>query len=251
MFCLRLAILSLSFLVGSACQGESTLQDPVTLTSLLNHLLKDPDPGVRQTAALSLGKIAHPSGLPGLKAALKDSDSRVREYSAWAIGMIRESVDDATMIGVVSTLGDQEPAVQRASALALGRLSPNDSVVDVLGEALSIGRVSSRQATVDALMHLASPRAYPALVDVLQDPDPAVRQGAVAALGEWGDAQVLPELRKRLLYDSSEGVRAEAAYRLGKIGGKEDLPTLQKAADRDPTALVHLWTVWAIGNITE
>ena len=251
MFCLRLASLAFFVFFCSACQGESTLQNPVTLTLTLSHLLKDPDPDVRQTAALSLGKIAHPSGIPGLKEALKDHDARVREYSAWAIGEIGELVDDATIIGVVATLGDLEPSVQRASALALGRLPPNQSVIDALGEALSVGRVSSRQATVDALMHLASPRAYPSLVEVLQDPDPAVRQGAVAALGEWGDPQVLPDLRKRLLYDSAEGVRTEAAFRLGKLGGKEDLSVLQKAADRDPTAMVHLWSVWAIEHITE
>ncbi len=249
--CLRLTLLALSIFVCPACEAESTLQDPVTLTATLGHLLKDPDPSVRQTAALSLGKIAHPSGLQALVIALKDSDPLVREYSTWAIGEIGEGVNDDATIGLVAGLVDKELAVKHASAQALGKIGPKDSVIDVLAQALSVGTVASRQATVEALMQLESARAYPALLDVLQDPDPAVRQGAVAALGELADVRALPKLRKRLLYDSDAGVRTEAAYRIGKFGGKKDLATLQKAADRDSTALVHLWAVWAMENIND
>lgn len=251
MLCLRLTLLAVTVLVCPACEAESTLQNPVTLTATLSHLLKDPDPGVRQTAALSLGKIAHPSGLPALVIALQDSDPLVREYSAWAIGEIGESVNDDATIGLLAALGDKEPAVKHASAQALGQIGPKKSVIDVLAQALSVGTVASRQATVEALMQLESSRAYPALLSVLQDPDPAVRQGAVAALGELGNVQALPKLRKRLLYDSDVGVRTEAAYRIGKLGGKKDLAALQKAADRDSTALVHLWAVWAMRYIND
>ncbi len=250
MFCLRLTLLALSIILWTACEAESPVQDPVTLTATLKVLLEDPDPGIRQTAALSLGKIAHASGLEALVFSLKDSDPLVREYSAWAIGEIGEEVGEQAAIGLVAALGDEEPAVKHASAQALGKIGPKESVIDVLAQALSVGKVASRQATVEALIELESARVYPALVDVLQDPDPAVRQGAVAALGELGDVQALPEFRKRLLYDSDVGVRTEAAYRIGKLGGKEDLATLQRAADRDATALVHLWAVWAMENIT-
>lgn len=249
--CLRLTLLAISILVCPACEAEAPLQDPVALTSILSHLLGDPDPSVRQTAALSLGKIAHGSGLPALVIALKDSDPLVREYSAWAIGEIGEAVNDNATIALVSALVDKVPAVKHAAAQALGKVEPKESIIDVLAEALSVGTVSSRQATVEALMQLESHRAYPALVGVLQDPDPLVRQGAVAALGELGDTHALPELRKRLLYDSDVGVRTEAAYRIGKLGGKQDLATLQKAAERDPTAFIHLWAMWAIKNITD
>ena len=172
MSCLRLTVLAVGILCLAACQGESTHLDPITVTSRLVHLLEDSDPDVRRTAALSLGKIGHPAGLPNLRGALKDPDAQVREYSLWAISQIGESVDLLTTIGVVATLADPETAVQQASAETLGFLPLQDSIIDVLGEALSVGRVSSRQATVSALMNLASPRSYPALVEILQDPDP-------------------------------------------------------------------------------
>ena len=248
--CFRLMLLAFSMVTMGACEMESTPVSPANLTSTLTALLTDPDTGVRRTAALSLGKIAHPSGLEALVTALKDPDPEVREYSAWAIGEIGEEVGDSAVIGLIAALGDEVPDVKHASAQALGKVGPKESVIQVLAEALSVGQASSRKATVEALMHVSSPKSYPALLGVLQDPDPGVRQGAVAAIGELADTQALPELRKRLLYDPDDGVRAEAAYRLGKLGGKEDLPTLQRAADRDATALVHLWAVWAIEHIT-
>ena len=252
MSCLRLTLLALTSLLWAACEAESPVQHPVTLTATLMSLLEDPDPSVRQTAALSLGKIAHASGLEGLVVSLKkDPDPLVREYSAWAIGEIGEGVGDQATIGLVAALGDEVPKVKHASAQALGKIGPKESVIEVLAQALSVGKVASRQAIVEALIYLESAKGYSSLIGVLQDPDPAVRQGAVAALGELGEVQALPELRKRLLYDSDVGVRTEAAYRIGKFGGKEDLASLQRAADRDSTALVHLWAVWAIENITD
>ncbi len=232
------------------CQADSTRNDPLTLTAALVELLQDPSPDIRRTAALSLGKIGHSAGTQGLAQALSDPDPLVREYSAWALGQIGEEVNTDAALAVVSALGDESPAVKQTAAKALGNIGIRGPMILLLIEGLKVGEVQSRRAVVDALMHLEGKDAYPALLAALDDPDPNVRQGAIAALGELGDRQALPLFRKSLLSDPNVGVRTEAAYRLGKLGDPTDLHSLQKAAKLDTTPIVHLWATWAINNIT-
>lgn len=231
------------------CQAESTPHDPLTLTATLVEQLHDPSPDVRRTAALSLGKIGHSAGTQALVKALADPDPIVRQFSAWSLGQIGEAVNTDAAIALVSALGDGDMAVKQAAAKALGNIGIRDPIIPLLIEGLKVGEVKSRRAVVEALMQLEGKSAYPVLVDALADPDPSVRQGAIAALGELGDRQALPKFRTLLLKDQNVGVRAEAAYRLGKLGDLEDIPSLQKAAHQDTTAIVHLWTTWAIDNI--
>ncbi len=232
------------------CQADSTRNDPLTLTAALVELLQDPSPDIRRTAALSLGKIGHSAGTQALAQALSDPDPLVREYSAWALGQIGEEVNTDAALAVVSALGDESPAVKQTAAKALGNIGIRGPMIPLLIEGLKVGEVQSRRAVVDALMHLEGKSAYSALLAALDDPDPKVRQGAIAALGELGDRQALPLFRKSLLSDPNVGVRTEAAYRLGKLGDPTDLHSLQKAAKLDTTPIVHLWATWAINNIT-
>lgn len=245
-----LFLLTVGTLLMIGCQAESTRMDPSTLTALLLELLQDPSPDVRRTAALSLGKIGHPAGTQGLIQALSDSDPLVRKYSAWALGQIGEEVSTEAAIALVSALGDEDVEVKHSAASALGNVGLRPPLIPLLIEGLKVGEVHSRQAVVEALMQLEGRSASSVLLDTLNDPDPRVRQGAIAALGELGDPTVRPAFRKLLLRDPNVGVRTEAAYRLGKLGDETDIPFLQKAANRDPTPIVHLWATWAINNIS-
>jgi len=232
------------------CQPDSKHNDPLSLTATLVELLHDSSPDVRRTAALSLGKIGHSAGTQGLVQALSDSDPLVREYSAWALGQIGEEVNTDAAMALVSALGDEHLTVKDSAAKALGNVGLRQPMIPLLLEGLTVGEVKSRRAVVQALMQLEGKEAYSSLLAALKDSDADVRQGAIAALGELGDRQVLPSLRKILLADRSVGVRTEAAYRIGKLGDQADLTSLQKAAKEDTTAIVHLWTTWAIENIS-
>lgn len=232
-----------------ACQSEANRNDPLIVTARLIDLLKDPDVDTRRTAALSLGKIAHPSSEKALVEALNDPDSQVREYSAWALGQLGDVVDNSTAQALVGALGDEEAPVKMAVAKALGRIGTRQSVVELLNEAILVGTTASRRYAVDGLTHLEGKSTYSTLLVALDDPDARVRQGALAGLGELGNPKAVPVLKKRLLEDTDMGVRAEAAYRLGKLGSRKDLAVLQRAADTDPDPFVHLWAIWAMENI--
>ena len=233
-----------------SCQAESIRNDPLTLTATLVELLQDSSPDVRRTAALSLGKIGHAAGTQGLVQALSDSDPLVREYSAKALGHFGEVVKTDAALALMSALGDESSAVKKSAATALGNMGIREPMISLLIEKFAVGDIQSRRAVVHAFMHLEEHGTYSALLAALDDPDPMVRQGTIAALGELGDQRVLPTFRKILLRDRNVGVRSEAAYRLGKLGDRADIPFLQKAAKQNTNPIVHLWITWAIYNIT-
>lgn len=232
-----------------SCDGGSQTNNPKHVVNLLVDLLNDPSPDVRRTAALSLGKMAHPDGEPALLGALDDTDSLVREYSAWALGQVGENVSDQTVLPLVKVLGDEVAEVKAAAAHALTMIGIRPMLIELLIEALSVAEVHTRRVIVQSLAGLDAPLAYPALLAALHDEDARVRQGAVSALGELGDRRALPALRKRLLHDPDQGVRTEAAFRLGKLGDETDIASLRKAAQTDPTPIVHLWASWALQEI--
>ena len=213
-------------------------------------LLEDPNPDVRRTAALSLGKIAESNSITALVRSLNnDTDAKVREYSAWAIGQSGTRLSDKAALALVMALGDEIPTVKQAAAASLEQAEPQKNVLRLLREALTISEVETRVAVVHALSEFDTPSAYPLFIQALKDSDSQVRQASVAGLGELGDPRAVRIFRKLLLNDGSEGVRTEAAFRLGKLGTKADVYSLQKAIESDPTPNVHLWASWALREI--
>lgn len=231
------------------CAAETPPQDPRATVLFLVNLLGAPDADSRRTAALSLGKIADPTAIPALVAALKDKDPVVREYSAWSLGQMEATLPDEAAVALITALGDPAPEVKRAAGLAFRQVSPRKHFLKLLKQALAISELETRVAIIQALSQFDSPSTYPLFVEALKDSDARVRQAAIAGLGELADRRALSLFRKHLLNDEDEGVRAEAAFRLGKLGGKRDIGLLRKAMESDPTPSVHLWASWAINNI--
>ncbi len=241
----HLALLVLCLPLAMSCQAEAPVGDARMVSTRLVTLLDDPSEDVRRTAALSLGKIGHGVAAPALVRALSDADPIVREYSAWALGRLGDGVSDEVAVRLVGVLSDTHPAVRHAAARALGNVGPRQPVLALLIETLTVGTKGSRRAVVEALAQLEAPGAYPGLAAALTDPDPAVRQGALAALGELADRRALADFRRRLLRDADAGVRAEAAYRIGKLGEAGDVADLERAAAHDATHAVRVWAAWA------
>lgn len=66
------------------------LKDRRAVQSLSTMLLKDERAGARQMAAWALGEIQDPKAVESLKAALSDTEPRVREKVLWALSEIQE-----------------------------------------------------------------------------------------------------------------------------------------------------------------
>lgn len=233
------------------CVESPEPNPPQVVAAKLVPLLKDRDPELRRTAALSLGKIAAPGVVAALREGLKDPDEEVRRNCAWALGNLGEAVIDDAGLALVQALNDPAASVKAAAAEAIGNIGGTQAMVEMLSEALEEPDVATRRTAVLALGWLEAPSSYEALVEALHDPDAGVRQGAVAALGELADVQVLPLLRERLLRDPHPGVRSEAAFRLGKIGDESVLPVLRLISQKDESLEVRRWAAWAATFISQ
>ena len=238
-------------MVAMGCVRETPPESPSKITEQLVTLLNDPQPEVRRTAALSLGKISEPAATAGLIQSLSDPDEEVRQWSAWALGNLGDHLSQEGVMALVQSLADPSETVRQTAALALGRTTASEDALKVLGEASDIATPSTQQAIIQALSQFSFPFSYGIFLEATQSPEPFIRQGAVAGLGELGDRRVLPVLRTLLLQDPHVGVRAEAAYRLGKLGGKGEIAALKESRDNDPTPIVHFWASWALEQLIE
>lgn len=176
-------------------------------------LLGDRDATVRLTAAEALGKIGDHNAAPLLVRALQDPDPGVRQAAARSLGSLSVAGGE-TERELVTRLSDSDIQVRQAAAQALGTREGTPALTSALTGLLTDPDPTVRQAAAHALLLIEGHEALPALSKSTYDDDPLVRQWVVAALGETGDPRAGPVLVERLRHDPAAGVRAEAAYRL-------------------------------------
>ena len=235
----------------SGCVVETTPEPPEQISERLLVLLSDPHAETRRTAAQSLGKISDPHSISALVTTLDDPDQDVRRWSAWALGNLADSLPQEAIMGLVQHVADPSETVRGAVVLALGQTTITEEVVRVLAQAYNISSPATQLTIIQTLAQFEFPFAYELFIEALKNPDPLLRQTAIAGLGELGDPRGLLVMRTHLLQDSDVGVRSEAAFRLGKLGGSADLPALRKARETDPTPNVHFWATWSLKQIGE
>lgn len=231
-----------------AALALGALQDPRGVLPLI-HALKDSDRAVRQAAISSLTSLGHAAVEP-LGVALQDPNVTVQEsaasilvhiadhrvvdplmtallspnwivrmYAAQALG--RVTVPHAVN-ALIMLLQDPVQAVRDAAMTALQAM--RDQAVPLLLEALAHQDWHVRLRTVEALGILKSQTAVPALLDHLnQEPDTAVRQDMIRALGEIGDVRAVPPLLALL---DDRRVKRQVIDALGKLGDPAPIPAL-------------------------
>lgn len=167
---------------GVRFQAAKTLAhfaDSATVPDLLDGL-RDVDMFVRVHVTDALIRIGLPA-VEGLSEALRDENAAVRRAAAKALGKIRH-VDGVK--GLRVSLLDVDADVRRFAAQALGRIG-DESAVDVLGEALRDEDVRVRKAAAGALWDMGE-AAVPVLRDALNDPNPQTTIIAAYTLTKMG-----------------------------------------------------------------
>ena len=238
--------------VVAGCHHQSSDPDPQGAVTRLIRLTRDRDPEVRLTAVLALGRIVRVESGPILLQRLRDDDSRVRQWSAWALGSLNQTDDvpPERVASLVARLGDQIPPVRQAAAQALNELDQDPGTARRLLDALHSPEREVRRAAARALIGHAGIDALPSLIQASADQDVEVRQAVVAAMGELGDARAIPPLLDRLAHDPAAQVRAEAAFRLGKIGTVDLVKPLRQAATSDGDVQVRRWAAAAVEAVS-
>lgn len=231
----------LSVLCLAGCVQDSPPSSRERTVSLLLELLRDEGPEMRRTAAESLGKIGDPRAADSILPLIHDPAAIVRAASVLALGRLKPTATDGVVGLLAQALEDSVESVRQAAVVAIGDIEPGSRLLEPIVGLLRSSDVTIRRAAVRALLQVDSSQSVPALVAAGRDSDAEVRQGIVAAVGEWGGAAVSPWLRERLAQDPSPGVRAEAAYRLGMLSDLDTTAALETAAAKDADSGVRRW----------
>ncbi len=239
--------------VAQIAEAMALFGPPVV--DLLTQAIEDPEPRVRQGAALALGQIRPLSNETVLKlaAGLDDPDREAQAAFLTSIGhvgprgsaavpAVRRKLRDESAeirqqaIGILcaaarrdghlvddfsSLLGDEDPSVQRRAIDALRSLGPlGRRTLPLVIEKLASGHSEVRWAAASMIGSHgpAGAEAVPALSALLDDPAPEFRAHAAQVLGQLGAAAqpALGELTA-LLDDEHVTVRAPAVATLGNL----------------------------------
>lgn len=238
--------------------------------------LKDPDPGKRRSAVLSLGEYDIRIVKPYLMKALRDPNVEVRneagrilgenkvpEAAAVVITWLNEpdrktkeiAADILANIGtpeavaaLIRTLGDLDDEVRRRAVSALGKIGTPAVVVPLIGR-LEDDKYEVRLAAIEALEEIGDRRAMIPLVGAFADSHVGVRTAAVRAVGRLGDRAAVPALL-RLLDDPVEGIRIAAVTSLGNLAAAEASDTLIASLQRGSDQL-RSKAAYALGQIAK
>jgi CubicO group peptidase (beta-lactamase class C family) len=155
------------------------------------------------------------SDVQGLIKALGNPQAGVREDAALALGKIGPAAADA-IPALVHMLADNDPYVAGRASTALGKIGPK--AVPSLACALVDSNASVRFSAAVALSNIPGVEPLPALLKALNDPDPRVRWTAALAMGSMGpEPRAAVPVLAGLLADRDEDVRIAAAAALERI----------------------------------
>jgi HEAT repeat protein len=161
----------------------------------LVRALRDPQVEVRVVAAAALWRLPDPAAVPALLELLTDSDPAARQWGALALGVIHDTRATAPLARV---LGDSEAAVRLDTIRSLGRIGDPTALEPLVAFATSEDRaIDERLEAVNAIAQLQGPAKVNSLSRMLSQRNRLVRLQVVRALGEVGDALVLPALRRQ------------------------------------------------------
>ncbi|HKO54962.1 MAG TPA: HEAT repeat domain-containing protein, partial [Thermoanaerobaculia bacterium] len=202
---------------------------------LLARLISDPDRGVRETAAFSLGEIGDPAGIDALFQLAADTDAAVAAEAAEAITKMAKDVPVARFTSIVN---DQREGVRARALRFLGRWQ-SDEAAALAAAALDAPSSAIRQEAVYALSRRAYAPAREKLELLITDPNPLTRSFVASALGRIGAKESLPVLIEALR-DPYPWVRTNALVALGRMAAKDATVLFRDGASRDAALIMAL-----------
>jgi HEAT repeat protein/cyclophilin family peptidyl-prolyl cis-trans isomerase len=229
----------------------------------LVRLLGDTEPRVRRRAALAVGRIGLPDGIPLLVARLADTEPEVRQMSAFALGLIGEA---GARDPLVAALGDPAPIVRGSAAEALGLLGDRtaaEAIAAIAAPIVASGALAETPAEEEAVRRdtpaaefrlavfaLARLGAFDALATLVLDAagQPRVRWWPVAyALQRLEDRRALPALLT-LAAEPEPYARGFAIKGLGALKDPSAVPVLLPHV-KGPDRALAIEAIRALGRI--
>jgi HEAT repeat protein len=171
--------------------------DPALAFPLLKPLLKDPNPRIRYAAVSQLDPIG----------AVNPRES---------LELLRERL-----------FNDSEIDVQSAAADAIGGLKLTEAYPDLEQAYRNTQDWLLQMSILATLGEMGDPRGAELLKTALSSPQSLIRTAAIGALGDLGDASIVPLLLP-LAEDEDWQVRYRLALTLGQLPAPEGLAALER-----------------------
>jgi HEAT repeat protein len=175
--------------------------------------------------------------------ALADEQPAIRRDTAYAVGIVlTPPVSDAVAFELVASLSDREPSVRIAAALALARLQVQDAGVALVGR-INDEDLDVRLASMRALGDLRYKGAVPALTDQFEFYVRGVAgRAAIGALGAIGDSSsnTLFMMQSKLGYPAHRKAAYEGLARTGQA--RVAFPRIEEAmaSEKDTRVLTAM-----------
>jgi HEAT repeat protein len=181
-----------------AADALETLRDvahPVKpLVDALMVALNDPDTRVRSSAAVALGEFGDRRAVPSLIALLDDKDPNAVNAARVSLGKLK---DPRAVEPLTAQLSQPDSMGGYGSAAALGQIGDPRAIEPLISALRAAKDDFRRDATASSLGKLGKPAIGP-LLDLMKDPDSALRRSAALALAEMDDERVGRALDKAL-----------------------------------------------------
>ena len=171
----------------------------------LVRALRDPQVEVRVVAAAALWRLPDAAAVPALVELLDDQDAAARQWAALALGVVR---DHRSTQPLLRLLNDSADNVRLDAIRSLGRIGDPEALAGLVAFVNDEDKpLEERLEAVNSLAQLQGPTKVNALARMLSHDEQRVRLRVVRALGQVGDALVLPPLRRRRQVETDAEMR--------------------------------------------
>ncbi|MFO0612010.1 MAG: HEAT repeat domain-containing protein [Polyangiaceae bacterium] len=204
---------------------------------------------VRQAALEALGRIGSPRAIGVLIAALEGD--RIEAFRTPAHDALVAVGERAIKPLVAHLDGSPTPTSAAGAVLALGDLRAADAVVPII-DGLQRNVVPTL-AGLRALEKLRDPRSLPAILELIDSPDPKVREASVAAARgvldpKSPDGRAVEPIQSALQSATDVDERVALVELLGRTGAERVLKTLVELSSTGSTP-VRRAALTAIGTL--
>ncbi|HTU63920.1 MAG TPA: HEAT repeat domain-containing protein, partial [Polyangiales bacterium] len=206
--------------------------------------LDDADPNVRALACDALARIGDASAVPRLFARLGETNPRVVQAAISAIQSLGSSETEA----LASTAVRSHSATERRAGLRILSYFGYVGAIDVFAQAGRDPDPRVRDVAIAGLALIEHPRARELLLTAAAAPDERDRTAAMRGLGQSAASDEVIAALRHGLSDPNAWVRYYASQALGKLGDEDSAQALA-ALLSDPAGQVRVATVEALSHL--
>lgn len=168
----------------------------------LVRALRDERVEVRIVAAAALWRLPDPAAVPALLRLLDEEDPAARQWGALALGVTGDTRATQPLLGL---LDDASDAVRLDALRSVGRIGDPNALARLREFILDGERAEEeRLEAINSLSSLRGPEKVNALARMLDNSNANIRLQVIRALGQVGDALVIPQLRRRRSAESGD-----------------------------------------------